>query len=175
MTAPIDLVEQLLRLAIAGQSDEALGLLDEQVDILRRDGSLHRGLDAARRLQRLDAVLAARVADARLTLLVARGDRVAAQAVVTLRPETDGGQVERLEPAWQFTVGGDRITSVSVHTDLASALAAAGIRSARDPGVERRVFGWGVLIRARQAGERLRTALSRSEPRPARAGCSASG
>jgi hypothetical protein len=148
MTTPIDLVERLLRLAIAGEGDQALALLDEHVDIRRSDGSFHRGRDAARRLQELDAVLAARVADARLTMLIARADHVVAQAVVTLHPEAPGGPAERIEPAWDFTVAADRITAVRVHSSLTAALAAAGIRSVRDPGVERRLFGWGVLMRA---------------------------
>jgi hypothetical protein len=67
---------------------------------------------------------------------------------VTLRPETAGDADERLDIAWRFTVGDERVTAVSVHADLTSALAAAGIRSARAPDVDRRVFGWGVLAHA---------------------------
>src|SRR4051794_21020911 len=145
MTSTADVVERLLRLLIKGRVEEAFALLDEGVAIRRRDGTMHHGLPAARLLRAQDAELASTVAQVRLSVMLAKADRAAVGANVTFnatRPRTDN---RRAEVAWSFRVRDGSIVAVEEHDDLQSAVQESGIHSAREPGVERRLYSWGMF------------------------------
>src|SRR4051794_5096041 len=143
MTSTADVVERLLRLLIKGRVEEAFALLDEGVAIRRRDGTMHHGLPAARLLRAQDAELASTVAQVRLSVMLAKADRAAVGANVTFNATSPDKR--RAELGWSFRVRDGSIVAVEEHDDLQSAVQESGIRSAREAGVERRLYSWGMF------------------------------